>query len=85
MSPRKLTKMGLYFGGGSLAIAICLVIFADAGYLFWIPVIGFLTGLALIAVALMRGWMYTVNKRVAMSDAINLCYLGEEQSEQEKV
>ena len=85
MSPKKLTKMGLYMGVGSLAIALGLLVTSSVGHAFWIPAIGFLAGLALIAAALLRGWMYTVNNRVAMSDAINLCYMGEEHTEQEKV
>lgn len=84
MSPKKLTTTSLYLGIVSLlGLLLVVIIQPDITALIWWPVTGIGLSLGLILLAFVSGWVRTVNKRIAMSDAINLCYLGEEQKEQE--
>lgn len=82
MSPKKLTRAAVYIGVLSLiGLPIMGLWRPNIGFLVWWPVAGLLLSLGLIGWALFRGWMLTVKERVAMSDAINLCYMGEKERE----
>jgi len=82
MSPKKLTRSAIYTGLISLGGAGVMGLWQlDIGMLVWWPVVGLLFSFGLIGAALFKGWMLSVQERVAMSDAINLCYIGEGKSE----
>ena len=80
MSPRKITRLSLYISAVSLVGAVVMLLWRpDIGIFKWWPAGGILLSLGLIGWALFRGWTLSVQKRMAMSDAINLCYLGEQE------
>ena len=83
MSPKKITKFASYLGVISLLGGVVMLSWQpQLGILTWWPLVGFaLTGL-LLAGAFLKGWMMSVEDRVAMNDAINLCHLGEEKQEE---
>ena len=86
MSPKKITRLAIYIGLVSLIGAAAMGFWRpDIGIVAWWPAVGVLLSTGLVGLAIFRGWLLTVKKRIAMSDAINLCYMGEGEREDSPV
>ncbi len=83
MSPKKLTRIAIFIGLGSL---IGLPVLALGwGTWSWWPVIGLALALLMLVVSLMWGAYLSAQKRVELVDMLNDCYTGNTQpSEHEK-
>jgi hypothetical protein len=79
ISPKRITRFAILVGTGSVIGGILMLLWQPPiGLLNWWPVGGLLLSTGLIGFALLKGIMMTVEDRVAMNDAMNRCYLGEQ-------
>ncbi|GAB4441613.1 MAG: hypothetical protein Kow0031_23630 [Anaerolineae bacterium] len=77
MSPKKLTRIAIFIGLGSL---ITLPVMALAwGTWSWWPVMGLALAFLMLVVSFMWGAYLSAQKRVEMVDKLNDCYTGNTQ------
>lgn len=76
-SPRKLTRLA-----GVVAV---LSIITGLVFLFWqpgpvwagtLPALGLVLSVVLLALALVRGWVLSMQERARLSESINMCSVG---------
>ena len=83
MSPRKLTRLAILVGVVSIISAMVMWLGQPTiGWLIWWPGFGLLISLSLITAAFLKGFMHTIESRVAMNDAMNRCYVGEQSQDE---
>ena len=86
MSPKQMTKFASYIGAFAFLGTIAILIWQpQPGILTWWPLVGFGGAGLLLILAFLKGWLKSVENRMAMSEAINLCYLEENQQETNKM
>ena len=81
MSPKKLTRIAIFIGLGSL-IGLPAMAFSqpDWGIWRWWPVMGLALAFLLLAVSFGWGAYLSAQQRVEMVDLLNDCYTGNTQS-----